>query len=678
MTFNARQSVRDQYLPYFATSLAYSEPDPTLPKATLYYDPLARSVRTVNPDGTYSSITYGPLTQIHFDEEDNTPSSPHANTPTTFSFDGLERLISTEEVNLVDGQSERYLTRYDYDRLGNLVKLTDAQDNVKTMTYDALGRKLHMVDPDKGEMHYTYDDAGNLFVTRDAIGQRLCAPMTPPTGLLEEKWVFNNGQADVVNARYHYDGDLSPLHPDAQNTLGQTAYIEDQAGSVHFSYDPRGNVIGSVRRFEAEKLALVTRLEYDAMDRLVQAIFPDGSTVDYEYNERGLLARHTGLCRSGQYLPTEQRASIRYSNGVRHRLWLRCPATATAATDCQQRQGVARPDLYAGQGQQCALDQRRPAGPRARTAQNDQTQSFVYDALYRMVQAQGTYGQIDFGYDHIGNMVRKTSTAPDPRLNLGELRYGENGAGPHALTSANGESWSYDANGNLRQKGQTTYGWDARDQLTAIDDGALYSTFVYDASGQRVQQTVRQGDAITTTLYAGQYAEIRGDELIFYVFDEQNRVAQVTKPFDRTQLLTGFGRENNSQFAALWAHNSQFPVHWYVADHLGGTSLLLDKTGNVASEVAYYPFGLTRYEHNGDRVHYRFTGQEQDASGLMYYNARYYEPVTGRFISVDPLFVESPLKGARTRNCSTSMPMLSTTQHATPIRMAPSRKRWRR
>ncbi|RIK31091.1 MAG: hypothetical protein DCC55_36705 [Chloroflexi bacterium] len=75
--------------------------------------------------------------------------------------------------------------------------------------------------------------------------------------------------------------------------------------------------------------------------------------------------------------------------------------------------------------------------------------------------------------------------------------------------------------------------------------------------------------------------------------------------------------------------------------------MLLDKTGNVASEVAYYPFGLTRYEHNGDRVHYRFTGQEQDASGLLYYNARYYEPVTGRFISVDPLFVESPLKGIK-------------------------------
>jgi len=75
--------------------------------------------------------------------------------------------------------------------------------------------------------------------------------------------------------------------------------------------------------------------------------------------------------------------------------------------------------------------------------------------------------------------------------------------------------------------------------------------------------------------------------------------------------------------------------------------LQLDASGNVAAEVVYYPFGLTRYEQNGDQVHYRFTGQEQDASGLLYYNARYYEPVTGRFISVDPLFVENPLKGVK-------------------------------
>ncbi|MCB0112185.1 MAG: hypothetical protein KDE53_39955, partial [Caldilineaceae bacterium] len=294
-----------------------------------------------------------------------------------------------------------------------------------------------------------------------------------------------------------------------------------------------------------------------------------------------------------------------------------------------------------------------------RTAQNDQTQGFVYDALYRLLRADGTYGAIDYGYDSIGNLVQKTSAgstgsgstgagsigspagaASEPQLNMGAMRYGENGAGPHALTSANGESWHYDANGNLRQKGQTQYGWDARNQLTSVDDGNLLSTFVYDAEGQRVKQRVQAGAALTTTLYAGQYAEIRGNDLIFYVFDEQSRVAEVVKPLDRTQLLQGFSDTTPS----VPANGER---HWYVADNLGGTSLLLDGQGTVVSEVAYYPFGATRYAENGGQVHYRFTGHEQDASGLIYANARYYEPVTGRFISVDPLFVEEPLKGTK-------------------------------
>jgi RHS repeat-associated protein len=34
---------------------------------------------------------------------------------------------------------------------------------------------------------------------------------------------------------------------------------------------------------------------------------------------------------------------------------------------------------------------------------------------------------------------------------------------------------------------------------------------------------------------------------------------------------------------------------------------------------------------------FRFTGREDDGSGLYYYRARYYDPVKSRFVSEDPL-----------------------------------------
>jgi RHS repeat-associated protein len=55
--------------------------------------------------------------------------------------------------------------------------------------------------------------------------------------------------------------------------------------------------------------------------------------------------------------------------------------------------------------------------------------------------------------------------------------------------------------------------------------------------------------------------------------------------------------------------------------------------GTAISSISYFPFGLTR---NGSvNTTKEFTGQRLDSTGLYYYNARYYDPQIGRFISPD-------------------------------------------
>ncbi len=639
-TFNARQGARDQFLPYFDDTFDYTPPDTALPHTTQHYDPLGRIVRTVNPDGSFTSVTHRPLVQVQYDEEDNTPASPHFDTPKTLTHDGLERLVGVREVNIVDDAVETYDTGYVYDPLGNLIQITDAQGNVKTMQYDALSRKVYMDDPDRGEMFYKYDDVGNLIRTRDAKGQVIHYTYDVASRLLSERWEMNDGSADVYNAIYHYDADLSPQHPDARNTLGQVTWIEDQAGAVYFSYDPRGSITGRIRRFADEGLEFVTRMAYDAMDRLVAVTYPDGSTVSYEYNAQGLLERIPGFVDDMDYTASGQRASIAYTNGVvtgydydeRLRLQhLQSTGGQTALQDLAY--------AFDGASNIVSITDTRPD----RGAANDQTQTFGYDSLYRLTGAAGTYGQIDYVYDSIGNMIRKTSTAAEPCLNLGEMRYGENGAGPHALTSAAGVTYEYDANGNLVRKGETTYTWDPLDRLISVVDGDTTSTYVYDSGGQRTHQTVQRGEVMTTTLYAGRYCDLQGDELVQFIFDDQKRMARMTTPFDSVRLLHGFSSDVPLGEDANQGTSAE--TRWYLSDHLGGTSLLLDTTGQVVSEVAYYPYGLTRYETNEGRVRYRFTGKELDASGLYYYGARFYDQVVGHFISVDPLWLHNPERG---------------------------------
>ncbi len=76
-------------------------------------------------------------------------------------------------------------------------------------------------------------------------------------------------------------------------------------------------------------------------------------------------------------------------------------------------------------------------------------------------------------------------------------------------------------------------------------------------------------------------------------------------------------------------------VDIYLNDHLGSARAMV---GNGWS-ANYYPFGeIASQTGSEEDTHFDFTGQERDhGTGLMYFGARYYDPVVGRFLTMDPL-----------------------------------------
>jgi RHS repeat-associated protein len=84
-------------------------------------------------------------------------------------------------------------------------------------------------------------------------------------------------------------------------------------------------------------------------------------------------------------------------------------------------------------------------------------------------------------------------------------------------------------------------------------------------------------------------------------------------------------------------NNGLFYIH---TDHLGSASLMSDADGQkVEPSVArYLPYGRWRTEPTADLTDRAYTGQKHNMDiGLYYYNARYYAPGVGRFISADTL-----------------------------------------
>ncbi len=70
---------------------------------------------------------------------------------------------------------------------------------------------------------------------------------------------------------------------------------------------------------------------------------------------------------------------------------------------------------------------------------------------------------------------------------------------------------------------------------------------------------------------------------------------------------------------------------------LSSTSLATNSSGaeETGSRTLYYPYGEERWSASGGTLptDYGFTGQRREGFGLMDYNARFYDPYLGRFIS---------------------------------------------
>ncbi len=75
---------------------------------------------------------------------------------------------------------------------------------------------------------------------------------------------------------------------------------------------------------------------------------------------------------------------------------------------------------------------------------------------------------------------------------------------------------------------------------------------------------------------------------------------------------------------------------YLASDSLSSVSESLDSSGNVTAQQLFTPYGSVRYTNGTMPTSKGFTGQRGDAAtGLDYYNARYYDPALGQFASAD-------------------------------------------
>jgi RHS repeat-associated protein len=271
------------------------------------------------------------------------------------------------------------------------------------------------------------------------------------------------------------------------------------------------------------------------------------------------------------------------------------------------------------------LQPRSAAGPTAWTAG-----PYQYDGAGNIL----TIGSESFVYDKLGRLKSATVRGPDlSSLQTQTLNYDE--YGNLTGTSKLGQSVGFPADASTNRL--TTVGYGAEGNV--ISAGAWQ--FDYDAAG--MLNAVRQGSQPQVI-----YAYTADDQRLFS-FDVTTGTTHWTlRGFD-TKVLRDF-RQQGSHWSVerdyayrnglpLAAFKSAGAVEHYSLDHLGTPRLITDGAGHRIGSHAYWPFGeewSPATAQEGSPL--KFTGHERDPdrSGLDYMHARYYAPVWGRFLAVDP------------------------------------------
>jgi len=153
-------------------------------------------------------------------------------------------------------------------------------------------------------------------------------------------------------------------------------------------------------------------------------------------------------------------------------------------------------------------------------------------------------------------------------------------------------------------------------RLTSYSQGSASARYAYNGDGLRVAKTVNGA----TTSDVRDLAE--GMPLLL----------QETTNSTTTKYVTGDGGLPIEQQVG------SSPPQYYVQDHLGSTRALLNSDGSTAATFTFDPYGKKTGSTGAATTPFGFAGQYTDSeSGLQYLRARYYDPSTEQFLTIDPL-----------------------------------------
>ncbi len=487
----------------------------------------------------------------------------------------------------------------------------------RTRHYNANQLVDKVVDPERHDtLTFDYDGANNLrHIYKNAVESET---RTYDTRNRLTSIVYDNGDPNVSLA-YWPDGLLKS---------------SSRGGNGHtYAYNLRHVISAESITIDASTYTL--GYAYDSLAHRSSMTYPDNTTITFAPNDLGQPSQIGTFATRLTYYPNGAIDTFTYGNGITHAM--------TQSSDGRQ--------LPADVDDQNVFDLSYTYDDNALPTKisdalhSATTRTLGYDGGNRLhtANASGLWGNTTFSYDALDNLTQDvtaattTSFPSDAGTNL-----------PTAIKiGSTTTALTYDGEGNLKQKGSgptaTVYTFDSANELTQVTQGATTYRYTYDGSGLRATSS---SDSVTTAglqtdsiynsagqlVYESTVATGNPDRIFANGFEKPVAATQTTKYVYLGSHAIARQVTSGTTITDTYLHT----------DALGSPVAQTDKDRNVIGTTTYLPYGgLYASTGTGNAAGLGFAGQSVDATGLVYLRARYFDPQLRRFISLDPVDVDS-------------------------------------
>ena len=220
--------------------------------------------------------------------------------------------------------------------------------------------------------------------------------------------------------------------------------------------------------------------------------------------------------------------------------------------------------------------------------------ALAYDGLNRLKSISGPVAE-SFALDGASNVTSRSGTL-ETYDNANRLT----ADGATALTWSNAD--------RLDQRGSDTFGYDALDRMTSSNVSGTARSYTYN------------GDGLLQTRTGGVAAS--------FLWDPTTSPSRELKQ-NSDNIVYGLG--------PLYVVKADASTTTLAQDALGSVRAELASSGAVNTAFRYRTYGQTAQATVGQPTYVGYASQMVDPSGLLYMRARWYDPVTSKFLARDPV-----------------------------------------